>query len=623
VIAPQAETHRAEPKTTTAQCTRHKVVDIQDDAAAAVADGARTAALDRLASLGGKGRHKNNLERDLTRLLSKGIPGVPQLCLEPFYVETPLEKEDDVGNSVVNHPLFLPHEILHCLGAHDVIPLTMFGPDGPGGVRDYWNQVRGHEWAQQHPCMEYGDEELDHFIPVGLHGDDVATTKLGKVLVLSVNSLLSRADSLISRLLITVVTCSTLVPDITLRVIFSVVAWSMRFALLGFFPVTDFKGQPWPAGSKRALVAGRPLAGRWRWAYCEIRGDLKFHKETFRFVRNYNRVACCERCRATKRPVFLRVDGRRVNVLFSDFRNDPEWARTELTHSEFLAEHPLPGRSPLCSIPGFHLATVRGDVMHIVLLGISLWAVASCLLELCRERAFGDIPFTAMLRKAYADFKTFIRSVGAACSQPVFTPSKLGVERLTENTHYPTFKGKAWNTRCVVAWLADFCGRAADCEHAQVRSVCLWALADWLWTLEQHGRQLPREAADRLYLHGCVVLQTYSWLTRAAQQRGLLLWPLKPKHHRFHHILRDLRLELYNARFYCCYADEDFCGRVKKIALRVHKKRVAAGVLSRYKVMLGLMWLEAREGTLSRARLRRVWGVRYSQHPAQRRESTA
>ena len=70
----------------------------------------------------------------------------------------------------------------------------------------------------------------------------------------------------------------------------------------------------------------------------ELRGDMKFHKETFRFIRSRNQNACCERCLATKSEKFVSVNGNRVNTVFADFGDDPGWSHTELSHSAWLKD---------------------------------------------------------------------------------------------------------------------------------------------------------------------------------------------------------------------------------------------------------------------------------------------
>lgn len=89
-------------------CGRASVAEVCEISRANVADGASSAALHGLKSLGGEGRHESNQERDLHRW----VKGLHSMQLEPFHVEMLLNvpgKVDPVRQQV---PVLLPHEIL-------------------------------------------------------------------------------------------------------------------------------------------------------------------------------------------------------------------------------------------------------------------------------------------------------------------------------------------------------------------------------------------------------------------------------------------------------------------------------------------------------------------------------
>ena len=50
----------------------------------------------------------------------------------------------------------------------------------------------------------------------------------------------------------------------------------MKAAFLGVWPSADHNGNPFPKTSPRSKLAGQPLAGPWRLAFSEIRGDEEF-----------------------------------------------------------------------------------------------------------------------------------------------------------------------------------------------------------------------------------------------------------------------------------------------------------------------------------------------------------
>ena len=63
-----------------------------------------------------------------------------------------------------------------------------------------------------------------------------------------------------SRFLITVLPLGD-ATDETHKEIYTVVQWSFKHLLSGFYPAVDHLGQTWPASSWRSRAAGKPLAG--------------------------------------------------------------------------------------------------------------------------------------------------------------------------------------------------------------------------------------------------------------------------------------------------------------------------------------------------------------------------
>ena len=203
--------------------------------------------------------------------------------LELCWTPVPYRKRDDHTTECLLHPMYLPHELLHAVANAGMVSPVLL-PDRPvrsgafshESLKTFWDGVSSCDWFRRHPCREY---DMSTMVPVGLHGDDVAITKQDTMLAMSLSGVLGTAGTMESRLAIT---CFYLrhVAQGSLDAIYRVVAWSMHFCLLGIFPYCDVNGRPWPRGSSRARKAGQRLAGPYRFAYTEIRGDMKFFKET-------------------------------------------------------------------------------------------------------------------------------------------------------------------------------------------------------------------------------------------------------------------------------------------------------------------------------------------------------
>ena len=126
-------------------------------------------------------------------------------------------------------------------------------------------------------------------------------------------------------------------------------------------------------------MAGQRLAGPYRFAYTEIQGDMKFFKETFRFIRHYNSRTrlLCECCYATKDHHLRDCAGVPRQMTFTDFGEQAEWTYSILTNAQWFHENPRATRSPLCSIQGWCIDTKRDDSMHTVSLGTAKRTVSS------------------------------------------------------------------------------------------------------------------------------------------------------------------------------------------------------------------------------------------------------
>ena len=363
--------------------------------------------------------------------------------------------------------------------------------------------------------------------------------------------------------------------------IYDVLAWSMGALALGTHPSRDYRGAEFPSGSKQALRAGKPICGGFRLVLCEILGDWKFLKEEFRMKHHYGTNECCWMCKATKR----------VGALSAfDFRDGAQWQGHPRTHDEYVQSvgHNL----SICTLPGFHISMIRPDLLHIGLLGVVQWAVAGTLWELCEEgrwavqdRGPWQVRFGLQLQRAFLAFQNWLRVRGLSCSQPKFSCAMLSKSSLQS---WPFFKGKAANTLFVARWLADVLKEHADMHpqdvHAQQRAAMVWGFVE-VFRVCSEGRQWLSDAEARaLTLAREASLLCYSALAGEASntQPPKAMYPLKPKHHAWDHALRAAIETKRNPAWHWTFCDEDFIGRVKRIAARTHPNTMAMRTLQRY-----------------------------------------
>ena len=126
--------------------------------------------LQKLASIGTFGHHSANCHRDLMNVVSRKT----KVC-------APLQVNITLKGGLYLQSIMLPHELFHCMWErYNAYFLQTLTPAGEAGMRFFWDKF------QNHPCMELATwtshPSFPHkCIPLGMHGDAVPTTGVGKV----------------------------------------------------------------------------------------------------------------------------------------------------------------------------------------------------------------------------------------------------------------------------------------------------------------------------------------------------------------------------------------------------------------------------------------------------------
>ena len=78
-----------------------------------------------------------------------------------------------------------------------------------------------------------------------------------------------------------------------------------------------------------------------------------------------------------------------------------------------------------------------------------------------------------------------------------------------------------------------------------------------------------------------------------AENRGLRLFYLRPKHHYIDHLSGQVARTCINPRkAMSCFSDESFLGSLKKVGIACHKGTMCHKMLRRYSLHLELRWRE-------------------------------
>ena len=186
-----------------------------------------------------------------------------RVSLEVAFVSTPIKNLKDHGQVMVDHAVLYPHEVFAATWekGRPIFDYVFLGSDGVAGLKDFWQKQQGEEWVHEHPGFCREGATFDQSIPYGLHADKGQQKKL----CISWGSVLGMAPTIYSKILFSIVPDDILLPGITDERLYAVFTWSTYFLMKGVWPSVDHDGEPWPAGTRRAINAGRPLAGSVAW----------------------------------------------------------------------------------------------------------------------------------------------------------------------------------------------------------------------------------------------------------------------------------------------------------------------------------------------------------------------
>jgi len=120
-------------------------------------------------------------------------------------------------------------------------------------------------------------------------------------------------------------------------------------------------------------------------------------------------------------------------------------------------------------------------------------------------------------------------------------------------------------------------------------STCAWALAPFHWVMDTNTQFLSESAAQDAQSAGNIFLSTWSKLARDALDEGVPNFRIRPKHHYFQHLVLGLG-SCENLRYLFCFADEDFMGRVTRLARKSHRAVCIERTLQKYVLLLFRRW---------------------------------
>ena len=537
-------------------------VRVQEYAKDSAAQGARH--LEGVAGTGSAGANPSHVHRDLLKLFGnpRGAPSID-------WVDIPTK------NGREAHPFLFPHKFFASLYAErrDLFDRALRGP--VGAAREYWEALGGIDFVTKHPLLN----DLDHALPIGVHGDAGAFSKHDSLMVVSWNGVLGQGTTRTKRFVFTFVR-KAVYTKATLDRIFELLAWSVNAMQRGQQPTLDWNGQP------SGLDPG-PLAGQYSCILSQIRGDWAFYTEVFGFPVWNGAIRMCWMCRAS---------GTIRHLSFTDTSEEAEWRNTRFNDDTYRAHMKGMGYALpvlLLLVIGMRLECFSIDALHAIDLGFGSHVIGNTFWESIRRHAWGASTLDANAERLNADMVKWSKENKV----PSRIQGQLTAERIrsTSDSGYPKLKAKGAQTRHLAPYalhLARRFKRTVADGHDQTTAdhdrtivgICLYLCR--MYHIFATSSQFFTDAIKaELRDIGNMLPQLYQRLYAEAARRGIKAWKMTPKLHLVQELLLFYCQVWGNPAYYWTYCDEDLVGLMVEIATSCHPRTMAATALVKWLVL--------------------------------------
>lgn len=281
----------------------------------------------------------------------------------------------------------------------------------------------------------------------------------------------------------------------------------------------------------------------------------------------------------------------RTDKNWMDFGPDSAWMKLQYTLQDYMN---LDHNQLILTLPGVNIFTAMQDILHIVCKGTGPRILGTALFTFIQNEPTVEGTLSERLDLIWfllvAEYDRL--GVPSRCRISQLTISMLCESEARNPTAYPDLRQvKAAQVRYLVqpvlALCARFNRRTAECEHRERCVACLGRFYAAIATQEHY--LTPDESNEVLAsVHECCL--HYVALARMATARGRNLWLVTPKFHYWFHLAVFARFA--NPRTSWTYADEDYVGRLAKVAksmvFGIGALRVAGGVVRKFRTALGV-----------------------------------
>ena len=333
-------------------------------------------------------------------------------------------------------------------------------------------------------------------------------------------------------------------------------------------------------------------------AFCFWKGDMEAHVLSHKTARNYRCSLCCDLCLAVKSP-----NNPVMNI--GNLTVDAAWKRT-------ISFVDPSDPSPWMNVPGFTNKKCRLlDILHIVHLGTLRDLIPACLIDALDDgtlaQIYGmqgqseDLILYRMSQHAHrwAKDNNMDLYVGTLNLRRLGRPNQ-------RHWPFPVLDSiiKAARTRTLfafVTWLvsrlATFpCATQEQQLNAKVRAVCCWTLDTALSIFNMNKKikmrvQVVRQTTWLCRLHSAC----HQWLGSRCIAQRRLLYKVRPKTHYFTHMVDHHEETCLCLLHLSTFGDEDFMGKIRKVAQSCHGKTYMHAWARRYVLKRALQWSEMKK----------------------------
>ena len=453
----------------------------------------------------------------------------------------------------------------------------------PGRIITFWRRAIEdmEDWFVNHPLFDAicAASDLSLYLPIHIFGDDACLKKSRAIGTITwCPGVWTPLTALQSRIPFYVVARHLLVANHTENELQKVLVWAMTVWQSGKFPSADHLGNCWPDRSVRQALCQEhsgTIAGGHCGVYVGQVADQLWLAQHYRLAQSWSTGDCCHRCFAGH----ARGPANFANGIYG-CRSTSSYQRS-------------PGglRSPLSQLPGQHLSLLRGEAMHAGCLGSIPDVVASCIVEMAGCGLFGFSELTtwenrlqAQLNVAYEQFSIWAKSNDQVHRIRRFHRMGFDMKTLTS---WPFFKSKAHDALVVVRWLAHATeiamSGASDVDYARTRWHVCCAWADWFSVCLTSDPDFLRPSELKRLDQACQML--FFGHRKLAAKNSLdsrSRFEFRVKLHVMLLITADALASRRNPRAWWSFKDEEFMGRLSKIAGATHAISLSNRTLTRW-----------------------------------------